>query len=119
MMHVRGLAGHCIFAHLPSPTTDHIINIVVVYAMYPNLCSQQQAAPRTGLTRPRGSGRQAGGAAAGGAGRGGFVPPFVGKAIDNHNNGGGGGAAGANGAGGEEGPLSARTLEMLGGKATC
>ncbi|WIA20132.1 hypothetical protein OEZ85_005982 [Tetradesmus obliquus] len=76
----------------------------------------QQAAPRTGLTRPRGSGRQAGGAAAGGAGRGGFVPPFVGKAIDHATGGGGGGggAAGANGAGGEEGPLSARTLEMLG-----
>ncbi|KAF6255419.1 fidgetin-like protein 1-like protein [Scenedesmus sp. NREL 46B-D3] len=73
-----------------------------------------QAAPRTGLTRPRGSGRQAGGGAAG-AGRGGFVPPFVGKAIENHTGGGGGGAAAsANGAGGEEGPLSARTLEMLG-----
>jgi hypothetical protein len=79
-------------------------------------CAQQQAAPRTGLTRPRGSGRQAGGAAAGGAGRGGFVPPFVGKAIDHATGGGGGAAAGANGAGGEEGPLSARTLEMLGGE---
>jgi hypothetical protein len=48
------------------------------------------------------------------------VPAIVGKAINNQTGGdGGGGPAGANGAGGMEGPLSARTLEMLGGKATC
>lgn len=74
-----------------------------------------QPAPRHGLTRPRGVG-----GAGGAGGRGGFVPPFVGKAIDHHTGGGGagGGAGGAAaaGAGGEEGPLSARTLEMLGGE---
>lgn len=70
-----------------------------------------QAAPRTGLTRPRGSGR---GGAAGGPGRSGFVPPFVGKAIEHHTGGGAAGGGGAAAGGGEEGPLSARTLEMLG-----
>ncbi len=68
---------------------------------------QQNHAPRAGLTRPRGGGR--GGGAAGGGGTapgpaGKFVPPFVAKAMD--------GPSGKEG--GEEGPLSARTLEMLG-----
>ncbi|GBF93788.1 fidgetin [Raphidocelis subcapitata] len=70
-------------------------------------------APRTGLTRPRGGGRAGGGGGGmgGGAGGKGFVPPFVSKALDAN---GAGGAGGGGGGAGEEGPLSARTLEMLG-----
>lgn len=80
-----------------------------------SLCySPQTQAPRTGLARPnagRGGGR---------AGSSGFLPPFVNKAIDAQNgNGqappGGGGSGGGCGDAATEGPLSARTLEMLGG----
>lgn len=73
-----------------------------------------QSAPRaaSGLTRPRG------GAAGAAASRSGFVPPFVDKALNHHNNNGnnsgGKAAAAAGGEGGEEGPISARSLEMLG-----
>lgn len=48
------------------------------------------------------------------------MPPFVDKAIEHQTGGGGGGhggtaGGGQHGAGGEEGPLSAKTLQMLGG----
>jgi len=46
--------------------------------------------------------------------RSGFVPPFVRKAIDAQNGGSGGGGGGG-GKGEAEGPLSAKTLEMLAG----
>jgi hypothetical protein len=46
--------------------------------------------------------------------RSGFVPPFLRKAIDAHNGGSGGGGGGG-GKGEAEGPLSAKTLEMLAG----
>jgi hypothetical protein len=69
-------------------------------------------APRSGLQRPGkkqgagggggggGGGRGAGGG--GGASRNGFVPPFVGKALDGPGE-------------GEEGPYSAGVLELLAG----
>ena len=98
---------------------------------------QQQHAPRAGLTRPGRHGGGNGGNGGNGNGAQGFVPPFVSKAIDsvcnngngNGNGGGGGGGnrqgqqqGGGGGGGGHagggataeaDGPLSARTLELL------
>lgn len=117
---------------LPSPIL-HIMSRVGCHCAFVSpLCyavlQQPQNAPRAGLTRPRGAGGGAGGGGAGCAGggsRSGFVPPFVGKAIEHHTGQaggcggggvGGGGATAGGGGGGEEGVLSARTLEMLGGE---
>ena len=48
--------------------------------------------------------------------RSGFVPPFVRKAFDAQNgSSGGGGGTGGGGKGEAEGPLSAKTLELLAG----
>jgi hypothetical protein len=108
----HGCLGLCLVCqnscHIGGVCTSHIYSSIMPLHLS---CVCLQPAPRHGLTRPRG-----GGGAGGAGGRGGFVPPFVGKAIDHHTGGGGAGGAAAAGAGGEEGPLSARTLEMLGGE---